>query len=106
MHAAYDNREHTINSQNKYSTHTQYPAHPFFKLKYFKISFNPMQFYAKPIAFLCNHGFISKTLIIDIVRVDFSTVDSFASTSCKQVALKIVINRCCMVVHYHSQFLC
>lgn len=41
MHAAYDNREHTINSQNKYSTHTQYPAHPFFKLIYFKISFNP-----------------------------------------------------------------
>lgn len=97
MHAAYDNREHTINSQNKYSTHTQYPAHPFFKLKYFKISFNPMQFYG-------NHGFISKTLIIDIVRVDFSTVDSFASTSCKEEALKIVINRCCMVVHYHSRF--
>lgn len=41
MHAAYDNREHTINSQNKYSTHTQYPAHPFFKLKYFKISLYP-----------------------------------------------------------------
>lgn len=40
MHAAYDNREHTINSQNKYSTHTQYPAHPFFKFRYFKISFN------------------------------------------------------------------
>lgn len=52
-----------------------------------------------------NHGFISKTLIIDVALI-FSTVDSLASTSCKEEALKIVINRCCMVVHYHSQFLC
>lgn len=51
-----------------------------------------------------NHdGFISKTLIIDVALI-FSTVDSLASTSCKEEALKIVINRCCMVVHYHSQF--
>lgn len=51
-----------------------------------------------------NHdGFISKTLIIDVALI-FSTVDSLASTSCKEEALKIVINRCSMVVHYHSQF--
>lgn len=100
MHAAYDNREHTINSQNKNSTHTQYPAHPFFKLK---ISFNTSSMLNLELSY-GNHGFISKTLIIDIVRVDFSTVDSFASTSCKEEALKIVINRCCMVVHYHSRF--
>lgn len=98
MHAAYDNREHTINSQNKYSTHTQYPAHPFFKFKYFKISFNTN------LSYHGNHdGFISKTLIIDVALI-FSTVDSLASTSCKEEALKIVINRCCMVVHYHSRF--
>lgn len=68
MHAAYDNREHTINSQNKNSTHTQYPAHPFFKLKYFKISFNPSSMLNLELSY-GNHGFISKTLIKDIVLI-------------------------------------